>query len=326
MLSDSDKHLTLDFYFQPWLVTPDHPQALVSCLNNAANTGFEVLLSTDGEVQVAIGTGSSTVMVSTGFQPVIQRWCQVKLQVEGISVTLECIPLPHGVEPAEPSTSLSQDIAEPPRLDASVSFLLAASEHRTLSGTQNITAPSNFFNGRLDSVKLSVLGPTEQTIFHYDFSLEIPSDTIVDVSGNRRNGVLVNAPSRAVLGHDWDGSQNDWTKARSGYGAIHFHEDDLDDACWETDFDFVIPEDARSGVYSVELTSQARDVSELVLFFVRPSPRTTEKVRLAQTEVTFTLTSLAPSKNSNCHVYFHVPCIYQRPPVGSIDKSPSGGA
>jgi hypothetical protein len=34
--------------------------------------------------------------------------------------------------------------------------------------------------------------------------------------------------SRAVKGFDWDGTQPDWTKASYGYGAIHFHEDDLD--------------------------------------------------------------------------------------------------
>jgi hypothetical protein len=76
----------------------------------------------------------------------------------------------------------------------------------------------------------SLLGPAYNTLTQYDFPKEIGSDTIVDISGNTRHGVLNNAPSRAVKSYDWDGCEPDWTKAKYGYGAIHFHKDDLDDA------------------------------------------------------------------------------------------------
>ena len=45
-----------------------------------------------------------------------------------------------------------------------------------------------------------------------------------------RHGTLINAAVRAVTSHNWDASSTDWTRASYGYGAIHFHDDDLDDA------------------------------------------------------------------------------------------------
>jgi N,N-dimethylformamidase len=35
-----------------------------------------------------------------------------------------------------------------------------------------------------------------------------------------------------VRGHNWTGEYTDWRQAPDQYGAIHFHDDDLADACW----------------------------------------------------------------------------------------------
>ena len=37
------------------------------------------------------------------------------------------------------------------------------------------------------------------------------------------------------------------------YGAIHFHEDDLDDSSWDVDFELRVPADLKSGVYAARL-------------------------------------------------------------------------
>ena len=39
-----------------------------------------------------------------------------------------------------------------------------------------------------------------------------------------------------------------WRHAPQEYGAIHFHDDDLYDAGWETNFEYVVPTGLRSGV------------------------------------------------------------------------------
>ena len=69
-----------------------------------------------------------------------------------------------------------------------------------------------------------------ETMLDYHFSLNISSDKVHEVSDKFRHGTLSNAPVRAVTSHDWDASHNDWTRASYGYRAIHFHDDDLDDA------------------------------------------------------------------------------------------------
>ena len=49
------------------------------------------------------------------------------------------------------------------------------------------------------------------------------------------DGELVNQPTRAVTAHNWDGSCYEWRHAPWLYGAVHFHDDDLEDAGWEMD-------------------------------------------------------------------------------------------
>ena len=60
---------------------------------------------------------------------------------------------------------------------------------------------------------------------------------VTDVSGNGHDGELVNMPMRAVTGRRWTRREHDWRRAPAEYGAIHFHDDDLEDAGWEPDFE-----------------------------------------------------------------------------------------
>lgn len=58
------------------------------------------------------------------------------------------------------------------------------------------------------------------------------------------------------------------------YGAIHFHDDDLTDAGWETDVELVVPPDLPSGVYAARLRTPTAE--DHVPFFVRPRPGTAD--------------------------------------------------
>ena len=110
---------------------------------------------------------------------------------------------------------------------------------------------------------------TEGLIAAWDFSQGIQGEAIIDLGPHRVHGVIVNLPVRAMRGWNWDGRETNWTHAPEQYGAIHFHEDDLVDACWAEDFRFVVPEDLRSGVYAAHLTTL--DFEYWVPFFVVPS-------------------------------------------------------
>jgi N,N-dimethylformamidase len=114
-----------------------------------------------------------------------------------------------------------------------------------------------------------------RTLARWDLASGIAGDRIVDVVGGH-HGRLHNLPARAVTGHDWTGELLDWRYAERGYGAVHFHSDDLEDAGWEPALTVELPEDLPSGCYAVELST--RDGADRLPFFVRPvagQPRAT---------------------------------------------------
>ncbi len=56
-----------------------------------------------------------------------------------------------------------------------------------------------------------------------------------------------------MAGWNWTGEFMDWKQAPQQWGAIHFHDDDIYDALWETDFSLKIPDDMPSGLYAARL-------------------------------------------------------------------------
>ncbi|KAL2817061.1 hypothetical protein BDW59DRAFT_182332 [Aspergillus cavernicola] len=279
--------LRLGFFVQPWLVECDHPQALVSVLDGEG-TGVAVVLSPHGEVEVWVGRNKQHIR--SGFYPLKQRWCNCILEVDGTALRLEIEPQHRGTEPASGKTMVSAVLDEAIVFGGKKTELLMAA----CRGDDGL--PTHMFNGRLASVVVTALTKAEpQILAQYDFSIEIPSDSVYDVSGNDRAGTLVNGPSRAMKGPDWQATETDWTKAASGYGAIHFHEDDLDDAKWETDFLIRIPEEARSGVYGVEIVGEwpEGNASDTVVFFIRPTPESTQKLGAKTAMIMSTITYLA---------------------------------
>src|SRR5204863_6017927 len=102
----------------------------------------------------------------------------------------------------------------------------------------------------------------------WDFSIGIATDSVHDASANGRHGVAVNLPTRAVTDHTWSGAELNWTAAPEQYAAIHFHDDDLEDARWQPSFELVVSDSLRSGVYAMRL--EAEQGEEYIPFFVRP--------------------------------------------------------
>jgi N,N-dimethylformamidase len=82
--------------------------------------------------------------------------------------------------------------------------------------------------------------PVEGTLAEWDFSDEIgpggvPSLRVSDRSCQGHDGECVNLPSRGMTGHAWDATEERYVHAPEHYGAIHFHEDDVEDPGWEPD-------------------------------------------------------------------------------------------
>jgi hypothetical protein len=177
------------------------------------------------------------------------------------------------------STKLQTD----PVLQSNSSLIIGSSDHSPLSSRS--LPPNKCFNGKIDTFTIASNGRNPMTAISLDFSIGISTDTITDISTNRLHGFLVNAPARATPGHDWNGYENDWTKAKYGYGAIHFHDDDLDDAAWDTDFSIALPENLPSGAYAVLVDDGVSH--DYVTFFVSPRPATKNKVAFVLSTFTY---------------------------------------
>ena len=119
----------------------------------------------------------------------------------------------------------------------------------------------------------------------WDFSRDVTSQRIVDTGPNVLHGELVNLPARGMKGARWTGEEMCWRHAPEHYAAIHFHDDDLYDCGWQTDFTYTVPADLPSGVYAARLACGG--VEEMIPFFVRP-PRGQARARACLLVPTFT--------------------------------------
>ena len=145
-------------------------------------------------------------------------------------------------------------------------------------------AVAGHFNGKIDSpcifgrslsdaeveaIRTDGPMPAEDLVAAWDFGqmpygLEVP-----DRSGDGLAAEVVNNPMRAVTGRNWNSDVGDHLSDPGRYGAIYFHDDDLEDAGWEVDFGWQVPADQPSGVYAARL--RAGDEEDYIPFFVRPS-------------------------------------------------------
>jgi N,N-dimethylformamidase len=166
-----------------------------------------------------------------------------------------------------------------------------------------------FFNGKLENPRLyrQVLsrqeiaavkqgrGPSD-LIAAWDFSIDIESEKVTDVSSRKLHGRTVNLPMRAVTGHNWDSFEMDYKRARQQYGAIYFHDDDIDDAKWEVGFEFRVPDSLKSGIYAARL--RAGTFEDYVPFTVRPRKGRPTAAKIALLIPTFSYLAYAGTGTS----------------------------
>lgn len=253
------------------MVECSHAQTLISTLDPITNTGFSITLNTSGSLDVHIGTVQGVDIIRTELRPQNKCWSKVKVLFTCQRLQVKLVHLPFRVEPVPPPAAVEQILNKTTTVLSPNPLLIAATKaifSRSGPGCQGPYV-TEVFNGRIDCLTLKTHDQRPLILAEYDFSLNMESDQIVDVSSRAHHGVLINAPTRAVQGHDWDGSECDWTPAKSGYGAIPFHDDDIDDAQWDTSFIITIPRTARSGAYAVEVKTVNALDKDSITFFVR---------------------------------------------------------
>lgn len=277
--------LTIQAWIYP--TTPDRA-ALQGVLGKWAEVdgrGF-LLCIQDGKLGVWLGRGSASdpVFVSHPATLTQGRWHFAAVSYDGANgqVRLALQRLDRWGPGELLASALHEQTLAPYLLGASDEPLLIAAGHLE-APHQGRRAPSGLFNGKLEAPRLfsRTLTPPELNqlwfghrtaedafVAGWDFAREIDSTRIVDVGPHRLHGVVLNAPMRAVTGHTWDGSSDDFRRVPDQYAAIHFHEDDLDDTGWDATFELRVPANTRSGVYAVRL--RADDAEEYLPFYIRP--------------------------------------------------------
>jgi N,N-dimethylformamidase len=104
--------------------------------------------------------------------------------------------------------------------------------------------------------------------FRHHFNGRIEELRLDDRSFDVRRLELVNGPTLAVTGRHWEDDTTDFRGSPDQYAAVHFHEDDLDDAGWPATVTWTVPEEFPSGIYAFRVRSG--ELVDLVPFVVTP--------------------------------------------------------
>ena len=255
---------TLSVRVQPWMLD-GRPHAVLAWIGGS---GLSLHVTAAG---AELRVGQAVCCVAA---PMLERrWYELRVICAGGSLRLLQIPLTQdwGVDGRG-------EAQLPATVDPPTVMLLAAAP----VGSGPVCR--DHLNGRLEHPLLlhgvvDAAMPVEPAalppaafIAWWDFSLDIPTQAISDRGQHLLHGELVNMPTRAVRGAFWRGDVLRWSEAPDQYGAVHFHEDDLYDCAWDTDFVFDVPADLPSGVYGIRLKTDVEQ--DVVPVFILPQPDT----------------------------------------------------
>lgn len=209
----------------------------------------DLYLNTSGAVSISVGDQST----STATALELRNWYQIEVLIDAGAVRIIQTELGRHrkVELVQAQGELSTLV--------------------TLSGTPIVGArlednkATQHFNGKVESPVIRVDG---KVLCAWDFSKAITSTTAHATVGP--NLALINFPTRAVTSSAWDGSEMNWNHRPEHYAAIHFHQDDIYDFGWDTDFTFTVPHDMPSGAYVMRL--ECGGYEDAIPFFVCPAP------------------------------------------------------
>jgi N,N-dimethylformamidase len=269
-----------------WPTLPgDGAQAILGTWDDEARSGFVLFVDAGGRLALRLGDGHDVVELASD-EPLLRRvWYFVAATLDAATGAMQLWQEPlarHRFVPAVPQHKRATTTVRP---CSAGPLLLGAwrSGDETINGLPDVAA---CFNGKIDRPRLArralsraelqalagddwAAGPLlADVIAAWDFAIGIQGEVAVDTGPNRLDGRTVNLPTRAVTGHNWTGEVHDWKQAPGQYGAIHFHEDDLDDARWQPDLALTVPQGMASGVYAARL--RAEDAEFYVPFYIRP--------------------------------------------------------
>ena len=269
----------------------DREMAILSLLQPTAGRGYGIAIDARGHLIATIGGGVGFTRQETADPLVAGAWCAVAFSFDAATGTglLGTFPAPGGRLRAAPRIAEFKAMASAP-IGARTLLIGAGGEARDpFRFNGRIERPMLF--GRalsLDEIERAIAGaPVDGLVAAWDFSIDMHTQRIFDTGPRGLHGDLVNAPVRAVRGSNWTGREQCFRHAPEQYGAIHFHDDDIDDCRWPATHSWTVPAGTRSGAYALEL--EAGDHKENIPFFVVP-PRGKPAAKIALLISTFTYT------------------------------------
>jgi len=282
---------------QPWLLT-DEISVIASALDREGN-GWQLWTTGGGDVEFcyqAAGGPPYRVHLAKGL--LRKRWARIWAGYDANvgRMILGCQDL---VEDKIQTAEIFVDLDPLPN---ALPLVFAARKTGHLS--------SDHFNGRLedpaflDGLRWAKDMPSRPEVAPHgairawwDFSVGIETQTILDRGPRGMSGRLVNIPYRGMRGSSWSGEEMHWQNAPREYAAIHFHEDDLHDCGWGTDFSLTVPENMTSGVYGVRLRKDG--AQDILPFYVLPA-REGPHNKVCFLASTFTHQAYANHARGNC--------------------------
>ena len=268
-------------------------QGILCLQDQSGNRLIELRINSAGQIAAVIDEGSGTSHeFATGLRLRERAWHAICLCVDRKQNRLGLIQIFKEDDFVENNSGeVWHDCTHLPSLQDVDKLLIASSGGNPLGG---------FFNGKIeqpnilactyDVEKLSHRAPHREgdsLLALWDFSRDISTQEIREIGPLHLDGRLVNCPARAMRGSNWTGKEMCWRHAPEEYGAIHFHDDDIYDCQWKTDFSFRVSGNFRSGMYSMRI--ECEDAYEDIPFYVRPQTNKPQ-ARICVLVSTFTYT------------------------------------
>ena len=263
-----------------WPTAPDQGDQVVLSLGGPG-AGFRLLIS-GGCLTAELSDPGGTARVCNSVPLVMRQWALVAITLDDDG-TLSVLQEPYirsgaGERPVESNCATGFDWS----VEQATALLIAT--EREPDDRESLRT-KHHFNGKIEKPRLASKALSrlqietlregkvppdlaDDVLGLWDFSRDIDSEFIRDMSRNQLHGKTVNLPARAMTGANWTGEEVKWANATYQYGAIHFHDDDIYDANWEVDIEANLPDDLPSGAYAIRLS--AGDQSDRLPIFVRP--------------------------------------------------------
>jgi N,N-dimethylformamidase len=289
---------TLTAWIAPTTAHPRPAEGILTKWSAADRTGYGLFIEEDGTLALRIG--AETLRAGAPLRPWIPAIPGMNERPQGVSTQWYFVAASfdalnrRALLYQQPLNHFSFDRARSivERGTAAMSVTVNDAPLLIAAFSEGGAKVGGHYNGKIDNPRvydralsreeleaIEKGGGPANTLAAWDFSVDIESDRITDTSPKKLHGKTWNFPMRAVTGHDWTSLEMDYRRARSQYGAIYFHDDDLDDARWEVGFELQVPTGMKSGLYAARLRTSTHE--DYVPFVVRPKKGSpTSKVAL----------------------------------------------